>query len=282
MIGFDEAAVERAAAGLRLKLPRGPHRGRVGDVRASSMGSSLELHDFRLYQPGDDIRHIDWNAVARTGEVVLRVRRDEVSPRVEVVFDASKSMRVSEAKAARAKEIALFACVLGLRGGHDVSLIVAGATGYKAAGAAARALLRAEPLDGRASFDDALRRAPPLGRCGLRIVVSDLLFASEAAPFAERLARGAAGLVLVQALDVEDHEPTAGAGARLVDAESDDFLDRILTPAVIDAYRTRFLAHQKAWREAARRVAASLVTVSTDDNLATHAEGALAILTEAL
>ena len=30
---LDEAAVERAAHGLRLLLPRGPHRGKVGEVQ---------------------------------------------------------------------------------------------------------------------------------------------------------------------------------------------------------------------------------------------------------
>ena len=71
---FDEPAVEQAAAGLMLRLPRVAHRGKLGEVRASSVGSSMELHDFREYQPGDDLRHIDWNAVART-VVAKRSRR---------------------------------------------------------------------------------------------------------------------------------------------------------------------------------------------------------------
>ena len=51
-VRLDQGAVERAAAGCALRLPRGPHRGKLGEVRASSVGSSLELHDFRQYQPG--------------------------------------------------------------------------------------------------------------------------------------------------------------------------------------------------------------------------------------
>jgi uncharacterized protein (DUF58 family) len=277
---LDEVAVESAATGLRLKLPRAAQRGKVGDVRASSVGSSMELHDFRLYQPGDDIRHIDWNAVARTGDVVLRVRREEVTPRLEVVLDASKSMAVSEEKASRAREIALFACVLAQRGGLEAALIVAGAKGQRATGANARAALRNVEMDGRDAFDEALRRAPPLRPCGLRVVVSDLLFQTSAVPLADRLARGASRLCLVQVLDVEDLDPTGGSGARLVDAESDEFLERILAPSVVDDYRERFEAHQKMWRDAARRVAAELVTISADEELPAHARGALAPLTE--
>jgi uncharacterized protein (DUF58 family) len=104
---MDEAAVARLVPGLTLALPRVPHRGRVGEVRATSAGSSLELHDFRAYQPGDDLRQVDWNAVARTGELILRIRQDEVSPRVEVVLDGSRSMALSARKAACTREVAL-------------------------------------------------------------------------------------------------------------------------------------------------------------------------------
>jgi len=99
-------------------------------------------------------------------------------------------------------------------------------------------------------------------------------------PLADRLARGASGLCLVQVLDVEDVDPTGGSGARLVDAESDEFIERILAPNVIADYRERFEGHQKMWRDAAHRVAADLVTVSAAEGLSTHARGALAPLTE--
>lgn len=278
---LDEAQVERAAAGLRLRLPRGPHRGRVGEVRANSVGSSMELHDFRNYHPGDDVRHLDWNAVARTGELVLRVRQEEVSPRVEVVLDASKSMGVTEAKGARSRELALWTCVLAQRAGLEVSLVVAGEKGHKASGIAAHAAIRQVKLDGRAPFDEAVRRAPPLLPCGLRVVVSDLLFEVRAEPFAEKLARGAAGLAVIQVLDEEDLDPSGGIGARLVDSESSEFLERILTPAVLDDYRERLESHQKMWREAAQRVRASLVTVSSEHEASVLARGPLAPLTEA-
>jgi uncharacterized protein (DUF58 family) len=280
VIAVDEAAVERAAAGLRLRMPRAAHRGKVGEVRANSVGSSMELHDFRLYQPGDDVRHVDWNAVARTGEVVLRVRREEVSPRLEVVLDTSKSMAVSDEKAIRATEVAMWICLLGQRAGLEVAVITAGAAGAKATGANARAALRAVEMNGAAAFDEALRRAPPLLPCGLRVVVSDLLFETAAGVLAPRLARGASQLFLVQILDAEDLDPSGGVGARLVDAESGEFVDRILVADVLASYKKKLETHQRMWRDAAQRVGAVLVTAPADEDLLTHARGALAPLTE--
>ena len=198
---FDEGAVSRAASALRLWLPRGSHRGKVGEVRAASAGASMEIHDFRQYAPGDDLRQLDWNAVARTGEWILRVRQEEVSPRVEVVLDASASMGLTERKAARAREVALLLVRVAARQGLEPSLTIAGARGERVTQEGAGALLRACSFDGKAPLDEALRRAPPLRRCGLRLVVSDLLFETDQSRLCERLAREAAGLCLVQLWD---------------------------------------------------------------------------------
>jgi uncharacterized protein (DUF58 family) len=253
----------------------------VGEVRASSVGSSLELHDFRHYQPGDDLRHVDWSAVARTGELVLRVRQDEVSPRVEVLVDASASLAVSPEKAARAREVAAWVTVLAQRGGLEPVVITAGKEARRSAGTASQAHLEALEFDGREPFDVALRRGPPLLPCGLRVVVSDFLFEAPPQPFAERLARGAAGLALVQVLDAEDLEPGGGVGARLVDAESGEVLERVLTPSVLEQYQARLRAHVGLWQGAARRVRARWVQLSAEHGLEALARRELLPLVEA-
>lgn len=280
-VRLDHAMVERAAAGGVLRLPRVPHRGKLGEVRANSVGSSLELHDFRQYAPGDDLRHIDWNAVARTGELFLRVRQDEVSPRVEVLLDGSASMAVSEEKAARSREIAAWLCTLARRGGLEPSLIVTGTTVRKAFGPQTAALLEHLEFDGKEPFDLALRRAPPLRPCGLRIVISDFLFESPPGPFSERLARQTSGLALVQVLDAEDLDPSGGAGAQLTDSESGEVLERILTPGVVDQYLARFSAHVRLWQGAAQRVHATWVQANAMNALDRLARRELMPLMEA-
>lgn len=277
----DFAMVERASAGLSLRLPRVPHRGRLGDVRAASVGSSMELHDFRTYHPGDDLRHVDWNAVARTGELVVRVRQDEVSPRVEVVLDVSASMAVSEEKAARAKEVAAWVCELARHGGSEPVLLMAGREVQKVPGPQTRLALSQVKADGREAFDVTLSRLPPFSQCGLRVVVSDFLVETVPGPLAERFARNAAGCVLVQVLDDEDVDPSGGAGARLTDSESGEVLERILTPDVLASYQERFGAHVREWQAAARRVSASWLQVLASRSLPELARQELSLLVEA-
>jgi uncharacterized protein (DUF58 family) len=271
----DETEVARLAPGLALALPRVPHRGRVGEVRASSAGASLELHDFRAYQPGDDLRQVDWNAVARTGEIILRVRQDEVSPRVEVLVDASRSMALSPAKEARAREVALLAVEVGAMQGLTPTLLTTSARPERAQGQVCRTALRAAVFDAKDDLGAALGRMPPMRPCGLRVVVSDFLFEADMAGLMGRLARGASALFLVQVLDAEDLEPSGGEGARLVDSESGAALEELLTEDVLAAYSRRFAEHQRTLRAAAARARATLVTASAPERLSTLVRGAL-------
>jgi uncharacterized protein (DUF58 family) len=161
----------------------------------------MELHDFRMYQPGDDLRQVDWNAVARTGEMILRVRQDEVSPRLEVVVDASRSVALSPAKEARARELALLAVEVGAQQGLTPTLLTTSTRPERAQGPVCRSALRAAAFDARDDLAAALGRIPPLRPCGLRVVVSDFLFEADLSSLVARLSRGASALFLVQVLE---------------------------------------------------------------------------------
>ena len=194
----------------------------------------------------------------------------------------SASMSVSPEKAARARELAAWLCTLARHGGLEPSLIAVGlepsAGPALARGHLTLTLASSLELTGKESFERALSQAPALRPCGLRLVISDFLFEAEPSAVAQRLARGASGLALVQVLDPEDLEPSGGTGARLTDAESGEALERLLTQPVIDLYLQRFRGHVALWQQAAKRVQAQWFQVSAADEvdaLATHALAAL-------
>ncbi len=96
---------------VRLAMPRTPLGGRVGERLGSGTGSSLEFQDYRPYAPGDDLRHVDWAAYARSELLTVRLYREEVAPRVDLVIDVSRSMAVTEQKLRAFGELsALLAC----------------------------------------------------------------------------------------------------------------------------------------------------------------------------
>src|SRR6187431_2387720 len=106
---IDWLAVRTAAA--RLALPRTLLRGRAGERLGAGTGSSLEFQDYRPYAPGDDLRHVDWAAYARSELLAVRLYREEVAPRVDLVIDVSRSMAVTDLKLRAHGELsALLAC----------------------------------------------------------------------------------------------------------------------------------------------------------------------------
>ena len=66
----------------------------AGDYRSAVRGQGMEFEDIRAYVPGDDVRHIDWNVTARTGEPFIKVYREERQVTVLLVVDVSGSVRV--------------------------------------------------------------------------------------------------------------------------------------------------------------------------------------------
>lgn len=61
-----------------LSLRHNKIRARKTDARRSTFkGRGMEYDESRLYYPGDDIRHIDWRVMARTGEAYTKLFREE-------------------------------------------------------------------------------------------------------------------------------------------------------------------------------------------------------------
>src|SRR6266508_3123182 len=101
----------------------------TGDHRSTAIGIGTELAQIRPYQPGDDVRRIDWNVTARTQEPHVR---DQVAERALVswlVLDTSPSMSFGTAdrrKADVAEGVALAVGHVGTHHGNRLGVITFG------------------------------------------------------------------------------------------------------------------------------------------------------------
>jgi uncharacterized protein (DUF58 family) len=70
----------------------------AGLHRSPDFGFSQEFAEYRMYNPGDDLRHVDWNVFARTERMYLKRYRGETNCQVTILLDASRSMKFGSHK----------------------------------------------------------------------------------------------------------------------------------------------------------------------------------------
>ena len=275
MTASIDTAVERCARSFKLALPRTPLGGPAGRTAGADLGSSLDFQDFRAYFPGDDVRHVDWSVYARSDQLVVKLYREEVAPDVEVVLDCSRSMNLTERKAAFALSLARLFLTLAERERGRATLCLAGDRPERVSSrealqqGAARGPLRGwggglfsgEQDLGAVLSGSALR----FRRRSVRVIVSDFLFAHEPQALVSLVARGAAAVFMIQALDPEELEPAFVGGHLLIDIESNRGANVLVDARAVARYRERLDALSAGLARASRLWAAPFARVAVED-----------------
>jgi uncharacterized protein (DUF58 family) len=254
---------------FQLGLPRTPAAGRSGELLGRGAGSSLEFQEYREYIPGDDIRHVDWGAYARNDTLMVRLYREEISPRTEVLFDASRSMTTGgEAKVRVTRQLtALFALLAGRIGGRPLVLPLADGP-VQPLGLEALERLGDIPFTGHTPLSELLQNNQvPLKRQAIRIVISDFLFPHDPQALVRRLATEASALWLVQVLSGWEADPTAVGGRRMIDVETGMESELVIDRRAVEQYLSRLEALQEELQRNCRRVHAMFVPLVADRGL---------------
>ena len=264
--------VQRAASSYRLGLPRFPVTGRTGELLGRGSGSSLEFQECRPYQPGDDIRHLDWAAYARSDSLMVRLYREEISPRSEILLDASRSMLTGGPfKAHLARQLgSLFAMLASQLGGQPSLILLGDNRPLEVLSMEMLDRLTGVPFEGVAPLPHLLEEnAVPLKKQAVRVVISDFLFQGDPEQLVRRLAGDASTLWLIQILSEWESSPTPLGGRRLVDAETSATSDLLLDRRTVAAYKERLQRLQDEYARQCRRAHATWVSLIADRGLAT-------------
>jgi uncharacterized protein (DUF58 family) len=150
---------------LDLTVGRRIHGLVPGEFRAHEIGGGLELAQVRPYQPGDDIRRIDWNVTARTTVPHVRVHVPERALTTWLLLDVSPSMTFGTAlrrKADVAEGVAIAVGHVATQRGNRLGIVTFGArTDRRIAPMAGRDGLLATLLT--AQREEAALAQPPAG-----------------------------------------------------------------------------------------------------------------------
>ena len=112
-VSMDElVALQAADLSLDLRGRRKALTAVAGQHRSSFRGRGIDFDEVRIYQPGDDVRNIDWRVTARTGRVHTKLFREERERPVYLVVDQRESMFFGTQKAFKSVVAARIAALL--------------------------------------------------------------------------------------------------------------------------------------------------------------------------
>ncbi len=248
-----------------------------GERRSKRRGQSVEFDDYREYVAGDDLRHVDWNVMARLDRAILKLFLEDEDLAFHVVVDASPSMRTgatpdgAPSKVLFAHRMAMALSSIGLVNQNRVVVSVYGLPGRRIvrtlpavrgrrniervgrflldslATEAKRALGdRAEPEPfARAMREVALTRAG----AGVMVVLTDLLETGDFERGLTDLTGRGFDAHIIQTLAPTELEPERAASEglvgdlRLTDVETGRAAEVTITGALIRRYKARLEAH---------------------------------------
>ena len=221
-------------------------RGLSGPQLGTAAGQSTEFMDHRVYVPGDDVRRIDWNATARTDQLLIKRYQEEIRPSVVLLVDDSKSMAVYSDKFERLN--------------NGVAWIHQSLSNLEASSKAIRlhqGILDVEqslrgdwtPASAWSLAEGLSKRLIEIPQGAHVIILTDLLSPHEPARMASLLRQRAHRCTVIQILGREDWEFQVGT-FQVQDSETDQVMQLTLEEADIDRYRARIDQLRSDWRDA--------------------------------
>ncbi|QCJ42035.1 DUF58 domain-containing protein [Bacillus sp. S3] len=226
----------------------GAHKGRR---QANKFGTSLEFSDYRLYQPGDDVRQIDWNIYGRTHKHYIKRFLDEQELAITVFLDVSGSMQAIETKWARAKELAASFSFIALSGEDRLSFVPVSSEPFvkvsrKGSVYAKKVffdILQFPLHEGSGTFTENLHKNS-LKNNQLAILITDGLEPLESF---ESLFRSIAArkqeVTLIQLLSRDELNPIYTGDVKLIDSESKESVQVSMNEFILGNYQRQLNMH---------------------------------------
>lgn len=286
---FIDPKALAALGDLRL-VARAVVDGVLDGIHASRLpGAGLEFSQYRSYQPGDDLRRVDWRLYARSDRFFVREAETERSFTVRLVLDASRSMQHAEGGLAKfdyARFLVASLAVLAHRQGDRLALDVLSdertvrLPPQHGEPHVLRLLHALEQLEATGRWPVAEGDMPePLADAGrgITVVVTDFHERTEEIQqVLRRLARRRHELIVFELLGRDEAEFRYRGSLAFEDLESGQVVD-VDADAARAAYLARLAAHRATLASALATDGVRLVRVLLDEPL----DGALRSFLEA-
>lgn len=232
----------------RLSLRTQPWlRGQAAGQRSSwQRVVSSDFHEHRQYLPGDDLRHVDWNASARSEHVYVKLGERPRSVTVHLLLDPTASMAWGQpSKLSAARRLAAALGYLALNHGDRLMLASLadpdarfGPTHGKGRVPSLLRFARDLPAARGADLVEGARRyAAGHRRGGLAVVLSDLLAVPDPAALLANFPAPAWQVLILHLLHPHELDPAARGEVEFQDVETGERANYDLDERALERYR---------------------------------------------
>lgn len=123
---IDTSQLMKEVGRIRILTQKSVDERLAGDYRSVFRGQGMEFDEARLYQPGDDVRLIDWNVTARAGIPYIKRFSEERELTVLFMVDVSGSQAfgTGRSKAAVAAELTALLALTAIRNQDRIGLLL--------------------------------------------------------------------------------------------------------------------------------------------------------------
>lgn len=259
---------EKLGARYALHVPQVAASGIIGSRSGRRAGSSIDFQDYREYQPGDDLRFIDWGIYARSDRLTVKLFREEVTPHLDLILDGSRSMNL--AATAKAGSVAKLAALLATSAANAQCTQAVWLSGEGFQRLANDSLTPSAwdqlELASRRTPEQAFEILPPkFRRLAVRVFISDLLWPGDPLPLLRRLREGAAALFVIQLLARADATPPDHGNVCVVDSETGGESEIYIDSGIARQYADNLRRLQQSWADACRQSGAQMTTLIAED-----------------
>lgn len=258
-----------------------------GAYRSTFRGTGIEFEEVRPYQPGDEVRSIDWNRTARSGATFVKTYVEERELTLNLLVDTSRSMDFGSRQHTKRETAASLCALLAFVAVHQQDQIGLTLFGDRAGlhlpprkgmphvARVVREVIAARPTGGGTSFAEVLEhQARTLRRRSLIFLVSDFVEpegSAEVEDWGDVLARLARrhDVVAVRILDPFEEELPRAGWVRLRDLESGREVEvDTRSASVREAWSRAAAARRQRLREVLERARVDWVEISTCGDVA--------------
>ena len=233
----------------------------AGAYLAARPGTGLTFDELRAYEPGDEVRHIDWRVTSRLGRPYVRRFVEERALSLRLILDVSASLRFGpegKGKADRAAQAAALLAAAAIQDGDFAGLVLVSdrieaevppGGGARHLARLLRALIATPASSRKTDLSGPLARLSRTHRRSLVIVLSDFLEPGETGPW--RAAARRHELLALRLVDPREETLPAAGLVAFADAESSR---RLVVDSGSKRVREAYAAAAAARREAFRRI----------------------------